>query len=108
MNYYRIKSVDIDNSFQFSKTVIIDVNQKTDFSIHPNPAKDYLQIEFKTRINNAKITIISPLGNIILSETKSNILNNHRLNISRINNGIYFLNIETEFGSYTRKIIVNN
>ncbi len=108
LNYYRIKSVDIDNSFQFSKTVIIDVNQKTDFSIHPNPAKDYLQIEFKTRINNAKITIISPLGNIILSETKSNILDNHRLNISRINNGIYFLNIETEFGSYTRKIIVNN
>ncbi len=108
LNYYRIKSIDIDNSFQLSKTVTIDVNIKTDFSVHPNPAKDYIQIEFKTRINNAKITVISPLGNIVLSEAKSNILNNYRLNIDKLKNGIYFLNIETELGSYTRKLVVNN
>lgn len=37
-NYYRLKAVDIDNSFEYSKKIKVDVTGEKSFSVYPNPS----------------------------------------------------------------------
>jgi len=71
---------------------------KNDFEIYPNPASEFLNI--KSQSGNYNYSIYNSLGqkvNATLSENK--------FDISNLSNGIYFLKIETEKGSATKKFI---
>jgi hypothetical protein len=37
-NYYRLKSVDFDESFEYSKVIFTDYNGAKEFSVYPNPS----------------------------------------------------------------------
>ncbi|PHR10804.1 MAG: hypothetical protein COA40_13180 [Aequorivita sp.] len=71
---------------------------KNDFQIYPNPASHFLTI--KSKVDNYNFNIYNSLGqhvNATLSENK--------IDISNLSSGIYFLKIETETGSATKKFI---
>ena len=70
--------------------------------IYPNPANDFITIESK----NAQISSIemySVLGKKVLS-TKT--LTNNRLNVSGLSSGIYFLRINADGSSATKKVVI--
>ncbi|MGB1216280.1 MAG: T9SS type A sorting domain-containing protein, partial [Saprospiraceae bacterium] len=54
--------------------------------------------------NNFDIFIFNTLGQIVLQEKNSS----KQLNISHLDKGIYFINIETEGKKYKQKIIKNS
>jgi hypothetical protein len=71
---------------------------KIDFKIYPNPASEYLNI--KTQTGDYNFNIYNSLGqrmNVTSIENK--------IYISSLSNGIYFIKIETETGSATKKFI---
>lgn len=67
-NYYRLRSVDKDGSFEFSQ--IIRVERETDLmvKVYPNPAVDYItvNINFEPTLQD-RVQILDPSGNVILS-----------------------------------------
>lgn len=68
-------------------------NHTTSFSIYPNPSSNYLIIE-SNKAKNISYTISDILG----KNRSSGILeSNKKIDIQSLENGIYYLNIDTEF-----------
>lgn len=97
INYYRLKQVDWNESFEFSNTIIVNTKPKfSQFEIYPNPAHDQINIKINSR-TSAKgiISIYDFSGKIIatISQNFSNGKNVQPINISSFKGGIYFVEI---------------
>lgn len=53
--YYRLKQVDRDESFEFSRIIGIKVETEISFKIYPNPVTDRLSIQSEIEINSVEI-----------------------------------------------------
>ena len=79
---------------------IDDVVQQQ-FNIFPNPVNDVLSIN--TQIDNYKYTLFTLQGQLLL-ESKNN-SGNTTIDYSEFAEGVYLLNVETDSGSHSFKII---
>lgn len=70
--------------------------------IYPNPATEIIYVYNLPA--DAGVTIT--LSNVAGQEVKSEKLGSHKINVSTLNNGIYFLKIETKNVSAVKKVIV--
>ena len=90
------------------ETLSIDETSTTisDTRIFPNPLlhDNSLYLIFGYKIN-AKITVYNVAGKFIMSD-EIEYLNRKELNVEQLPNGIYFLKINTNQTSITRKVIV--
>ncbi len=110
-SYYRLRQVDYDNTFYYSK--ILNIKRKTlnhSVKIYPIPATDNLTISFdaleKETIN---INVIDIMGKSVKQkfipiEAGNNIIN---LNFSDLISGNYFISIQTKSDVINRSIIKN-
>lgn len=80
----------------------LDENQNIDFRLFPNPANESVYIKSKT---NSKIdlTIFDIQGKIVLKDI---INSNSLINVSHLNQGIYFVQIKTNTSYKTIKLII--
>jgi len=88
---------------------VLSVEEKPSLSVNvaPNPANDYISIK-ATGANNASVTIVDVLGNVVLKETIVG-ANGKNLNVAKFRNGIYFVMVEAEGAkAVTRKVIVRH
>lgn len=70
------------------------------FSISPNPCNNLLNISTVFEIDN--IEIVNQLGETVLSSTKNDI------DVSGLNDGIYFVNVKNQTSLLTQKLIVKH
>lgn len=96
ISFYKLKIVDNDGTYSWSKIVTIENNNKPNkISIFPNPAHSFVNINMgELALENFTLQVIDISGKVILSETNSN-LNSEILNIdlSDFSNGIYSIKI---------------
>lgn len=92
-----------------SSTLGISENQiSDDFEIYPNPAKDFVILDFnKFRGELIQINILNVQGQNILTLNTNNQSKTFNIPLSNFSNGIYFLQLLTESGILTKKIIVS-
>ena len=101
-SYYRLKLVDIDGNFTYSKVVSVTINNAPSFVIYPNPANDQVQIIFSGKINSIEISDVS--GKLV-KRMNSNTAN--RYNINDLQKGIYIVKIYDENNStFSKKLVV--
>ena len=83
-------------------------NSNEQFSIYPNPAKQSLVISHLSLAKTIEICNLlgSVVQSVILSDSKESTITN--LNISYLNNGIYFLKISDGINISTQKFIVQH
>ena len=70
--------------------------------IYPLPAENHLNIELKNSEQLKKINVYNTLGKLVNTIDT----NTPNLNISALNSGMYFLEIETNTNTYSKTIIV--
>ena len=72
---------------------------------YPQPASNYLRIDFKSKKNDAKIfNLYDTNGRTLVSKCLDVNSNKLNLDISQINSGIYYIKIESESGVYTKQV----
>lgn len=75
---------------------------ETSFNVYPNPATSTIFVE--TSMNNAQVSIIDITGRCVKSvELTENV---SAINISDINNGVYFIMIQNENNRVVEKLVV--
>jgi hypothetical protein len=104
--YYKLKSVDMDGSFEWSKTVIVTANQASNNSIdiYPNPFNSNVTLSL---IDNtpATIEVVSMQGvNVYTAAASSNNLF-VSINLTQLANGVYFIKV-TQNGKTTIQKLV--
>lgn len=103
MNYYRIKSVDMDGQFTYSSVEQVFVEQSNHISIYPNPVMNTLYIKLNTNAENTLIEIYSLDGKKQLSENTSQA--KHAINVEHLQKGTYMIRISTKETTYTSKFV---
>ncbi len=96
--YYQLNAMDINGKAE--KSVVIALNREGmngDISIMPNPAIDYVNINFTiTQAENLNLKIYDISGKLIKQSILNGILgeNNNTLDVSDFSSGLYFLQLE--------------
>jgi hypothetical protein len=81
-------------------TVEIGSLQNEEFKIYPNPAKDYVSIQTSEKVN--EVYIFDIIGKIRLQSTSYN----GKIDVSALKRGIYVMQIITDKGTHTEKLII--
>ncbi len=109
--YYRLKQIDLDGKYEYSNTIVIktneDLNFGNDISIVPNPFTDGVQINFSQHQNAAvNVILVDALGREVYTKQVPSIIGNNIITIDNLNllqNGIYFIRLESN-GTTTKVV----
>jgi len=111
--YYRLKQIDNDGAFEYSKVVEADLKLPLTFGLlqnYPNPFNPSTTISYSIPTAGlVKITIYNALGESIKelgNETKEPGFYSINWNADNINSGVYFLKIETNNFVSTKKMLL--
>ena len=80
---------DKDGHFTYSKVINVDLSLNVEFSIYPNPTKNFVNITGQN-ISTIKITDLN--GKILILKNNIN-CNNFIFNLEGLNKGLYIINI---------------
>lgn len=111
--YYRLKQVDNDGKYTYSDVVALQKNinsfgRDININIYPNPAYDYVNIEFKEVENElANVSIYDIAGKKLLSEDFYVIESPKKIDINSLPVGIYTLKIRSNSFERIQKLIKN-
>ena len=77
------------------------------FNIYPNPAKEKITIGFNSQIDNLNAIIIRDnLGRIVYENNKPALVNEQIIDLSALAKGLYFISVESNKKTFTKKIIL--
>lgn len=102
VNYYRLKSVDLDGSFEYFTTKSINLQNEISIKLYPNPANDFVYISTAENKTDLSYNIYNAAGAKVLT---GNVTGN-AINISKLASGIYFVKISKVGGATTTVKIV--
>jgi photosystem II stability/assembly factor-like uncharacterized protein len=83
-----------------------DFISEKDINLFPNPAQNEITILLHEPLQ-AEVRIYDVTGKLIIFKAKSEINTNHTLNIAALKAGVYFIRLNTEAGTVTKKLIKN-
>ncbi|NNE25716.1 MAG: T9SS type A sorting domain-containing protein, partial [Saprospiraceae bacterium] len=117
VHYYRIKQVDLDGRFSYSKIIAISFegsfDEENKIALYPNPVYDQLTVEFSlfNEIEASEIDVYDELGRLVkqgLLRTAAMDKGVHkfRLDVNDMQHGIYTLKIKLDNSIYVRKVII--
>ncbi len=116
LNYYRLKIVDLDGSFEYSKIINISTDCDDDLNIdlYPNPSSNNLgiiNVKFYSKAKEAQLQVSNMQGLIvkkIIVDTEQDALNSLRLDITDLPAGSYHLSIMQSGKANTKSFIITN
>ena len=98
-NYYRLKMVDRDGSYEYSKIVSANNGKSTVMNLFPNPVQERLNLNIESQdINEVNIQVINMNGQVVLVSKNTIGRSNTPISIdaNELQSGIYFIKITDE------------
>jgi len=102
--YYRLKMVDADGKFSYSKVLPITMKRQQSIVLSPNPAKNSVTVSGLKQ--QGTITIINANGSSVF-KTKTN-AQATKINISQLSAGLYFVQFTDGKTISYHKLVVQN
>lgn len=92
--YYRLKIIDLDNSYTYSKieSVINAPSQLTKSNVFPNPTSGSFQVT--TALSNYSLSILDMAGRVVYTTTK--VQSSEQIDISHLPTGNYIVSIKQD------------
>lgn len=90
INYYRLKMLDLDGTFEYSRIVTLFVDDvQSVLSVFPNPATNVLYFQGVSE-STVSVRVMDALGRTVIVQT---VATTDGLNVSRLPNGTYFVEV---------------
>jgi hypothetical protein len=98
INYYRLKSIDLDGSYSYSNVIVIETKLETNTgTLYPNPTSDIIKYSFNSETNEKlEIKVLDVVGKVVLRvETELEVGNNTiPISLSELPSGTYTIQIK--------------
>lgn len=97
LSYYRLTQVDFDGNRKIYSPTSVSCNvTDVEISIYPNPASDYLILNFGSTVSDAMIDFIDMQGKSVRQENIENLSNSNEVKINRndLASGIYLIRVQ--------------
>lgn len=107
INYYRLKSVDLDGSYEYSAVVSVSIEAAKSISVYPNPSNgDFVNVSANFDLSDdAQVTIYNQDG-VALQKTQVT-QRDSRVDFTRhLNSGVYILTYTSGTYSQTVRLFV--
>jgi surface protein len=111
ISYYRLKQIDVNGSFSYSKTVVVEAKRRNQkIKLFPNPADVELTVEMGQNIEvrnpatggtEGGITIVNSIGQVVFQQKKPP-LGVWRLDVSTWASGVYFVKSDDEIVKFIK------
>ncbi len=105
-NLYRLKMIDLDKSFAYSRIQSIQMRERQkSLSVFPNPTTDFLSIE---EYQHVKEVVIRDVSGRAVFQTKSVATGNGAIDVKGLPQGLYVVSVTRLGGNIsTYKVLVN-
>lgn len=104
ISYYRLKQVDFDGRYDYSKTVSMNDTQ-SDVTVYPNPNNGSFSVQIFAPGQSYLLEIADAQGQIIYSNTGAEA--EGTLEVSNIPSGFYLVRLSTDTQVLSRKLVVH-
>lgn len=104
INYYRLRIVDIDGSFEYSNIVALNFETNVYISIYPNPSNGFITIESNS-LPVSNVSLYDVTGKVVSELSNINTVKS-QLDVSTLSEGVYWLHVNSEQQVKTYKILV--
>lgn len=110
-NYYRLKMIDLDGSFNYTNWVSVKYAGVLNLGVYPVPASSKINISFESKIyrGGASATFYNNLGTPVQVEkievTRGN--NNLELNVESLNPGLYHLRFDMGSEVFNKRVVIS-
>ena len=101
MNFYRLKMVDKDGKFTYSKIEKVNMVKMNTVRVFPNPATNIVTLQGIK--NYSRLRISGLQGSVLMSKTFDG--DELKLNISHLPAGVYLLQLGKDVFDYNVKLI---
>jgi hypothetical protein len=102
LNYYRLKQIDFNGNFTFSKTIVLENRIDEDFNIYPTVVSDYITLE-TNNIEDGEIAVFDETGRVVLMNDLQSF--NNTIECSSLVSGAYYMVLYSNNTSYAKKFI---
>ena len=103
LNYYRLKQIDVDGSFEHSEIKVVNIGGSSAvIELYPNPARNILYINGMNE-SNFQVNVYNQLGSLVKTINKSN----NEVDINAFPNGVYYFQIVSTQINQVEKIVIN-
>ena len=75
-----------------------------DVQLYPNPATDKITLNFN-KGEEADFSVFDVLGELVIYQPNVSISQSHTIDVSKLNKGVYFVRINSDAGTTTKKMI---
>ncbi len=103
-SYYRLKQIDYDGAFEYSKIVEINESQKesrANIQVYPNPSSDYIKVSGFGNDTRIDVAIYNQLGKLVHS---SSVVSQEEIDITSLKPGVYLVKVFDGSRAQSRKI----
>ncbi|HEX7017198.1 MAG TPA: T9SS type A sorting domain-containing protein, partial [Cyclobacteriaceae bacterium] len=105
-NYYRLKQIDYDGKFEYSRLIPVFADDLPRVEIYPNPFRDHIYLSRINTDENIQVTLTNALGQdpIVLLQDP---MQPARFNLPRrLEPGVYHARVQLGNVIHTRKVII--
>lgn len=98
-NFYRLKQIDMDGRFSYSKIAVVDFGRIARLSVFPNPASGVLNARWGNDKQYTALQVLDAAGRLILQRSIPATSTSMEVDIHQLNRGAYILQLignETE------------
>jgi hypothetical protein len=107
-NYYRLRMIDMDNSFQYSNIITVGNSNTAVYVLYPNPAGSIIYITTNSStVQRVQLSLLDNAGKVV-REQQGVVQNRLSLpvHLNGVAKGIYFLNINDGVKNSVQQLIV--
>ena len=113
MNYYRLRQVDGDGSYEYSNVKAITITKQADFlvsELYPNPTNDHFSFAVTLGATDSySMRIYNYTGQLVYEELfamDATSTTEQHINTSELSKGLYFVKFTSEGEEFTRKLLI--
>lgn len=109
MNYYRLKQVDQDETFEYSNVITIEYKvPQAAVQVFPNPTKEVFYIDLDNPLGEkVEISVSDNLGRVVLEYENTEGNRRWRREVALKNPGVYFLSTQIGDDVFHEKIVID-
>lgn len=97
-SYYRLRQIDFDGNYSYSKRILVEPSPDQTLSFYPNPVRHTLHL---SGIEATQISILDLTGKLLFQVPGTQA----EIDLSHLPNGLYFLRWQGNNRTWTKKII---
>lgn len=108
VNYYRLKQVDLDGQFSYSKIIVLEYLQDNNLNIRPVLATNYIQLETEYDQSIQSLVVFDSTGKLVKQISSSESSQIITVSIDELPKGQYFIQAQLESKVITKRFVKIN